>query len=195
MPEASDQPMSYRKTLAGVAVVALAMCGVLAAMGRVWWCEVGDWWPWSWDIWSCHCSQHLLDPYSLSHIQHGIAFFIILSLVRHGRLSVHSRVLIAAVAEAAWEIAENTPFIINRYREVTVSLDYFGDSIANSVSDLAMCMLGVWLVHKTSLKVGIIAFVVLEVVSVIWIRDSLLLNILMLTWPIDAIRDWQAGGH
>lgn len=172
--------------------IAIAMCVVLAMMGRVWWCKVGDWLPWSWDIWSTHCSQHLIDPYALSHIEHGIGLFVILMLARE-KLSMSSRLFIIALLEALWEIAENTPFMINRYRESTAALDYFGDSIINSLSDLTMCMSGAVLVHKTSLKIGVAAFFALELIGVLWIRDSLLLNMLMLTWPIEAIKTWQAG--
>lgn len=175
--------------LVGISIV---MCATLALMGRVWWCEAGDFLPWSWDIWSTHCSQHLVDPYALSHIEHGIGLFITLLVVRR-KLSVSSRLLIVAVLEAAWEIAENTRFMINRYREATVSLDYFGDSIANSLSDLTMCMLGALLVSKTSWKTGVAAFLGLELISVLWIRDSLLLNIVMLISPIEAVKVWQAG--
>ncbi|NNE00955.1 MAG: DUF2585 family protein [Pirellulaceae bacterium] len=162
-------------------------------MGRVWWCQAGDLVPWSWDVWTEHNSQHLVDPYSLSHVEHGIGLFLFLTLVAREKLSVHSRTLIVAVIEAIWEVAENTPAMINRYREVTISLDYFGDSILNSVSDYAMCLLGVLLARKTTWQVGVGVFVVLELISVLWIRDSLLLKILMLISPIEAIKQWQAG--
>ena len=173
--------------------IAFGTCVVLALMGRVWWCEVGDWAPWSWDVWSPHNSQHLIDPYSLSHIEHGIGLFLLLSVLGGKSLSIQSRTLIVAGVEAVWEIVENTPLMINRYREATISLDYFGDSILNSVSDYGMCLLGVLLVRKTSWKFGVAAFVALEITSVLWIRDSLILNIVMLIAPIEAIRLWQSA--
>ncbi len=176
--------------LLGIGVV---MSVTLVLLGRVWWCPVGDWTPWSFDVWSNHNSQHLFDPYSLSHIQHGIGLYLILTLLAGRWLSVSGRTLVVALVEAVWEVAENTHWIINRYREATVSLDYFGDSILNSVSDYLMCLIGVLLARKTSWPWAVGIFVALEITSILWIRDSLLLNILMLVWPIDAIKQWQSG--
>jgi len=186
------KPLTDRRVAALLAAIAGGLCVVLAGMGRIWWCEVGDLVPWSWDIWTPHNSQHLIDAYSLSHIEHGIGLFLVLTAFGGRRLSVQSRTLMVACVEAAWEVLENTSWMINRYRESTISLDYFGDSILNSVSDYGMCLLGVLLVRKAPWQVGVAAFVVLEIVSVLWIRDSLLLNILMLTVPIEAIKQWQA---
>ena len=188
------QSMTGSRTTTILIAIAAGMYLVLVLMGRVWWCESGDWLPWSWDIWSPHNSQHLVDPYSLSHVEHGVALFILLTLASRNSLSVAARAVIVACIEAAWEVAENTPMIINRYREATISLDYYGDSILNSLSDYGMCLLGVLLVRKTSIKVGIAVFVAMEIVSLLWIRDSLVLNIIMLTAPIDAIKQWQAPG-
>ena len=169
------------------------MIATLAAMGRVWWCEAGDAVPWSWDVWSQHNSQHLLDPYSLSHVQHGIAMFLLLGLVCGHKCSIEVRVLIVALFEAGWEIVENTPLVINRYREATISLEYYGDSILNSASDYAMCMLGVVIAARLNWRVSVAIFVALELISLFWIRDSLTLNVLMLVYPLDAILQWQAG--
>lgn len=191
MTNTSDS-LTSRQLASRLALIASGMCAVLALMGRVWWCESGDAAIWSWDIWSTHNSQHLIDPYSLSHIEHGIALFLLLTVFGSQRLSFESRTLIVAWIEAAWEIFENTPFVINRYREATISLDYFGDSILNSVSDYGMCLLGVLLVRSTGWKAGLATFVALELISMLWIRDSLLLNIIMLISPIDAIKQWQA---
>ena len=168
--------------------IALLMVTVLALSGRVWWCEAGDMSPWSWDVWSTHNSQHLVDPYALSHIEHGLGVFTVLTVLsglwRLPKTSVGTRSLIVATFEATWEVVENTPYMINRYREATISLDYFGDSITNSVSDYIMCLLGAFVVRKTSWKVGLAAFCALEIISLVWIRDSLLLNIVMLISPI-----------
>src|SRR5690606_16415054 len=101
----------------------------MAAMGRVWWCETGDLSLWSWDVWSQHNSQHLVDPYTLSHIEHGIAMYVLLTLLVGTRMSTFQRSIVVAVLEAAWEIAENTPWVIQRYRDTTMALDYSGDSI------------------------------------------------------------------
>lgn len=173
--------------------IAATMTTCLWAMGRVWWCEVGDWRPWSWDVWSPHNSQHLFDPYSLSHLEHGLGLFLLLNWFRHRWLTETRAIYIVAIVEAVWEVAENTPWMIERYRTATISLDYFGDSILNSLSDLAMCLIGVQIARKSPWWITFGLLLTLELVSVLWIRDSLLLNILMLTVPIDAVRQWQAG--
>lgn len=147
--------------------------------------------PWSWDIWSPHCSQHFTDPYSLSHFQHGLGLYLILSLCSRERISLATNVVIVALIEALWELAENTSFIINRYREATVSLDYFGDSIVNSTGDYLFCLLGVYVANRLSPKAVTVIFFAAEIISLVWIRDSLMINIIMLISPIDAIKDWQ----
>ncbi len=173
-------------------IVAVAMTFALAVLGRSWWCPLGDPLPWSLDIWSSHNSQHLFDAYSLTHVQHGIGIFLLLGLISKGRLSFPVRARVTAVIEAAWEFIENTPFIINRYREATISLDYYGDSIANSISDYLMCLLGLFVANRIGWKGGLLLFVILETVCLFWIRDSLLLNIIMLIAPNDFIREWQS---
>ena len=181
-----------RFTVGILLTIGMVMAVTLAFMGRVLWCEAGDWTPWSFDVWSQHNSQHLLDPYSLSHFQHGIALFLFLAWIPQRRLPLDWRIIVVAVVEAIWEVSENTPWIISRYREATVSLDYYGDSIANSVSDYGMCLAGAVLARKASWQISVSIFVTFELICVIWIRDSLLLNILMLVWPVDAVRQWQA---
>lgn len=187
-------PIDGRICTRAVAGIGVLMAINLAAMGRVWWCQLGDRVLWSWDVWSTHNSQHLIDPYSLSHIQHGIGLFLLLTLCCGKWLSTEWRILIVAAVEACWEIAENTPMVIDRYREATISLDYYGDSMLNSLSDYAMCLLGVAIAVKLHWRLSLVLFVALEVASLIWIRDSLMLNILMLLYPLDVIRQWQAGG-
>ncbi len=191
-----ETPAAWELSRRSVMVVVLIALGIVlngVLMGRVWWCEGGDLWPWSWDVWSRHCSQHLVDPYTLSHIQHGIGLYLLLTACWGRRLSLDARVVLVAVVEAVWEIAENTNWMIERYRTATISLDYSGDSIINSLGDYAACLVGVWLARHFSWRVAVALFVALELLSVLWIRDSLLLNILMLLYPIDAIRSWQAG--
>ena len=187
-----QEKLTDRKVAYALVAIAVVTCITLVLMGRVWCCEVGDYSPWSWDIWSSHNSQHLLDPYSLSHFQHGIGLLLLLQLCCGRWLSVQTCTVIVALIEAAWEIVENTSFMINRYREATISLEYFGDSIMNSMSDYGVCLLGVLLVRKTNWKLGMAVFVACEIGSVLWIRDSLMLNILMLTYPVEAIKLWQA---
>ena len=183
-----------RLSVAGVIVIAIGIVASGVLSGRVWWCEAGDLWPWAWDVWSRHCSQHLIDPYSLSHLQHGIGLYLIVTVLWRHRLNREARVLLVALVEAAWEVTENTNWMIERYRATTISLDYYGDSILNSLGDYGACIAGILLAERLPWRISVGLFVALEVISICWIRDSLLLNILMLTCPIDAIRQWQSGG-
>jgi hypothetical protein len=160
--------------------------------GRVWWCQAGDYSPWSWEVWSAHNSQHVFDPYTFTHILHGILFFWIASLI-FGKLSLAWRLLIAISVESAWEVVENTNMIIQRYREATISLDYYGDSIINSLADILSFSFGFRLAYKLRFWISFAFFVVVEIVLLLWIRDSLILNIIMLIYPLDAIKKWQTG--
>lgn len=161
--------------------------------GRVWWCEVGDYAPWSWDIWTKHNSQHVIDPYSFTHILHGILEFWLIGLVFR-RVPLAWRFVIAIFIESSWEVAENTNYVINRYREATISLDYFGDSIVNSVADIICCGLGFLIAYKLRFWRSLALFVITEIILIFWIRDSLIINIIMLIYPIEAIKLWQVGG-
>ena len=173
---------------AAVAVAALQLWN----QGRVWWCQAGDYTPWSWTVWSAHNSQHVIDPYTFTHILHGILFFWIASLL-FGKLPLAWRLLMAISVECAWEVAENTDAVIQRYREATISLDYFGDSIINSLADIASFGFGFWLAYKFRFWLSLVFFVLVEIVLLVWIRDSLILNIIMLIYPLDAIKKWQTG--
>ncbi|HEY0428948.1 MAG TPA: DUF2585 family protein [Pyrinomonadaceae bacterium] len=174
-----------------LAAIALAVLQ-LWRQGRVWWCQVGDYAPWSWTVLSAHNSQHLIDPYTFTHILHGILFFWITSLI-FGKLPLAWRLLIAISVECAWEIVENTNTVIQRYREATISLDYFGDSIINSLGDILSFSFGFWLAGKLRFWLSLGFFVVVEIILIFCIRDSLVLNIIMLIYPIEAIKRWQAG--
>jgi hypothetical protein len=160
--------------------------------GRVWWCQTGDRAPWSWEVWSPHNSQHLIDPYTFTHVLHGVMFFWIASLIFR-KLPLAWRLLIALSVESAWEVIENTDAIINRYREATISLDYFGDSIINSVGDIFSFAFGFWLAYKIRFWLSLAFFALVEIILLVWIRDSLVLNIIMLIYPIEAIKKWQLG--
>jgi hypothetical protein len=164
----------------------------LWTLGRVWWCQAGDYMPWSWNIWSPHNSQHVLDPYSFTHVLHGILEFWLLGLI-FPRVPLAWRLLMAVFIEASWEVIENTNYVINRYREATISLDYFGDSIVNSLSDTVCCAFGFLIAYKLRFWKSLALFLATEAVLIFWIRDSLLLNIVMLVYPLDAIRQWQSG--
>ncbi|MCA9170034.1 MAG: DUF2585 family protein [Planctomycetales bacterium] len=191
--ESGIQGVEYniRALLSALAIIAAVMVGTLYAQNRVWWCEAGDMLPWSFDIWSPHNSQHVIDPYSLSHLEHGLGLYVLLRLLFGKRLSYTCLVIVVAVIEASWEVIENTEAVIQRYREATISLDYSGDSIINSLGDYASCLMGVAIARRVSFRNAVIAFAVLEVISLFWIRDSLLINIVMLIYPVDAIRNWQ----
>jgi hypothetical protein len=176
-------------------VVVLALTAYqLRSQGRLWWCSCGYLLLWSGDPWSSDNSQQLLDPYSFTHMLHGIVLYWLLALVA-GRLAPLWRLWLAVSIEELWEIVENSEVVIRRYREETAALGYHGDTILNSVSDIIVCRLGFVLAGRLGTSRTVVLFLVTEVVLVFWIRDSLLLNVLMLIYPIDAIREWQAAGH
>lgn len=149
---------------------------------------------WEGNIWSSEQSQRVADPYSFSHAIHGMLFFGLLWLVAR-RLSVPVRFVGALVLEGAWEILENSPFIIDRYRAVTISLGYVGDSVLNSLSDIWFAGLGFLFAWKARPWVALLVIVIMEIGTALWVRDNLTLNIIMLTHPIDAIRNWQLAGR
>ena len=130
-------PRPYLSLPIVLAVMAtVVMAGVLALMGRIWWCKLGDAAIYVNQAWnSSHTSQHLFDPYSFTHVLHGVLFFWLAGLV-FAQLAIEWKFLIAIAAECIWEIFENSPYIIQKYRENTASLDYFGDSGANSIGDV-----------------------------------------------------------
>lgn len=165
----------------------------LKFQGRVWWCEAGDYTPWSWEIWSRHNSQHLIDPYTFTHILHGVAEFWIISLIFR-KVPLAWRLAIAVGIEGTWEVVENTNTVIQRYREATISLDYYGDSIINSLSDMTACATGFLIAYKIRFWGSLALFLLTEIILILWIRDSLLINILMLFYPIEALKVWQSGG-
>jgi len=181
----------------GVAVAALGvvlgMAVWLRAMGRDLWCREGGLSPWSWDIWSPHNSQHLLDPYSFTHMQHGLVVFAILWLLFRGRRASLS-LLLALSAEAAWEVFENTNFVIDSYRESTIALNYYGDSVLNSVADVVAFVLGYCAAAVLPGRVSVTIFLATEAALVWAIRDSLILNVVMLVYPLEAIKAWQMAG-
>ncbi len=146
---------------------------------------------WSGDIWSDQNSQQIADPYSFTHVIHGILFYGILWLLLGRRMSVSSRLLMAVFIEASWEILENSPLIINRYRAVTISLGYYGDTILNSLADILCMGPGFLLAWWLPVRVTVIGTIATELILLWWIRDNLTLNIIMLIHPIEAIKNWQ----
>jgi hypothetical protein len=183
-----------RRLVFGVLGVVLVTVGVEAWMGRLWLGPDGRFGWLELDIWSSSQSQRVLDPYTFSHILHGLLFYAFLWLVAR-KQPISARFLAAVALEAAWEILENSPVIIDRYRAVTIAQGYIGDSILNSVSDIVMAGIGFVLAWRMSLVKSIAFVVTTELVLLALIRDNLTLNILMLVWPLDAVRAWQMVGH
>jgi hypothetical protein len=178
------------------ALAALAVLGAAALLlrwqGRSWACACGRLLFWTGEAWGADTSQHLFDPYSFTHVLHGVVFCGLLALAAP-RVSWAWRLWLAVLAEAAWEVIENTEFVINRYREATAALGYTGDTIVNSLGDVAACALGFLAARRLGPLRSAALFVLVEVVLLITIRDSLLLNVLLLLYPLEGVREWQAG--
>ncbi len=172
-------------------VVVLAVTAIqLRNQGRSWWCSCGQFFLWAGDIWSAHNSQHLFDPYSFTHILHGFVFCGLLACVMP-RLQPVWRLWLALSIEALWEAIENSAFVIQRYRETTAALGYQGDTIANSLGDALSCGVGFMIARRLGLRRSLLFFAATEALLLVFIRDSLMLNILMLVYPIEAIKAWQ----
>jgi len=190
--EKTEPVRSIWPWLAAAGVIVL-MIFALRSQGRIWWCKWGDIALYVHQAWnSTHTSQHLFDPYSFTHVLHGVLFFWLAGLLFY-KLSLNWQFLIAIAAEAGWEVLENSAYIIERYRQNTASLDYFGDSVMNSVGDVAACAVGFCVAAAVGKWRSLIFFFVVELVLLLWIRDGLLLNILMLIYPLDAVKSWQTG--
>jgi hypothetical protein len=173
------------------AAVLVSMTVILRFQERIWWCKLGDYAIYINEAWnSPHTSQHFLDPYTFTHILHGILFFWLASLIFY-KLPPAWRFFIAIFVESAWEVLENSGYIIEKYRENTAALDYFGDSVSNSIGDVLACAVGFFIAHKLGWRRSIVFFILVEIILIFWIRDSLLINIIMLIHPFEAIKTWQ----
>jgi len=156
----------------------------------MWICACGTVRAWAGQICSADNSQHFLDPYSFTHVLHGFLFFWLITLL-FSRLRAGWQLTLAVAFEVAWEAFENTRFIIDRYRSETAALGYTGDTIVNSLGDTLCCLVGFIIARQLGWRRALIVFALLELILIVWIRDSLLLEILMLVTPIDAIKAVQ----
>jgi hypothetical protein len=187
--------ISVKNTILIVIGLLILHAVILLAMGQVPICECGFVKFWHGATGTSEGSQHISDWYTFSHIIHGFVFYFILWLINKKlKLPFGTLLIIAVLVEAGWEIFENTDFIINRYREVTISLDYYGDSVINSVSDIVWMVVGFIAARKFPLWLSIALIIAMEAFVGYYIRDNLTLNIIMLIYPLDAIREWQMGG-
>lgn len=191
------------------AALVVLMIDGMKLEGQPWRCACGTMQPWVGDVWTEHCSQHPLDPYSVTHFSHGLIFYWMFTglaavwerwrgnapgqMDRGGRseTGVGWRLCASVALAAGWEVLENSPFIINRFRESTMSLNYLGDSVTNSVFDVLCCIAGFWVARWIGLWKTAAIFLLSEIALVILIRDSLVLSTFMLVWPVEWIKQWQ----
>jgi hypothetical protein len=199
------QPMTAlnaRRSLPLWACIALSMAVpalaaiMLLAMGRAPYYPSGPITLWYGNAWGPQNSQQFADPYTFTHVTHGVLLYGLLYLVAR-RLPVRARGALAVAMESAWEVFENTDMVINRYRAATMALGYYGDSVINSMGDILACALGFLIAAHLPARASIAMVFVLELTLTLWIHDSLLLNVVMLIYPIAAVKTWQlraAGG-
>jgi hypothetical protein len=184
--------LSRAQTALIVAGIILAAALALYLMGHPLICKCGYVKLWHFDVQSAENSQHLFDWYTPSHIIHGFIFYWLLWLLsRRMPMLFGLRLVLAVAIEASWEVIENTDFVINHYREMTISLDYYGDSVINSVSDILVMVLGYFMAARLPVWLTVTIAIALELFVGAMIRDNLTLNVLSFVWPLDAVLDWQ----
>ena len=175
-------------------VIVLLMIILLRAQGRLLLCACGQFEIWTSDTCSANNSQQLLDPYSFTHVLHGLLFFLLIALAFR-RMAPGWQLLLALFVEAIWEVFENSSFVIDRYRTATAALGYQGDTVVNSFGDLACAMAGFLVAQHLGVWRSLMLFLFVELILIFLIHDSLLLQILMLVRPVEAIKLWQACGQ
>lgn len=190
--------LPHRRAAVAAVVLAAYAAFILYAMQRPPICTCGTVKLWHGAVESAENSQHIADWYTFSHITHGFIFYLGAHLLwRRWKLfegaPTRWALPIAVAIEATWEFLENSPMIIERYRSVTVSFGYAGDSIVNSVADIGWMSLGFWIAAKLPWQATLAIAIGFELMTLALIRDNLTLNVLMLVWPVDAIKLWQAG--
>lgn len=178
-------------TWSAIAATLLFTIGWLANNSSVWWSHANAA-IWSSDIWSRANSQHPLDPYTLTHTMHGVLCFWITSLLAK-RLPLSRQFLFALIFACGWELVENSSMFVERFRIVTAASEYVGDALVNSITDIAACSFGFYLASRMKYSASVSLFLIVEVLTAIWVRDNMALNVLMLLFPIDSVRYWQIG--
>lgn len=178
--------------IGAIALILATTAAILHSLGRVFFCTCGRVRIWAGGVHTPDNSQQLSDWYSFSHVIHGMIFFGLLWLAARS-VPLLWRLVIAVVVECGWEILENSPIIIDRYRAATIAIGYTGDSILNSLSDVAMMALGFLIAARLPWLWTLGLALAMELITLALIRDNLTLNVLMLAWPAEAVRDWQAG--
>jgi hypothetical protein len=195
---AVNRLLPHSRALFATFALVVAAAAILLAMGRNPICACGTVKLWHGVVQSSENSQHITDWYSPSHFTHGLIMYFVAWLLwsklrLFGGRPARWALPIAVFVEAAWEVVENTPMVIDRYRAVTVSWGYSGDSVVNSVSDIGWMVIGFLVASRIPAKYSVALGILLELLTLYTIRDNLTLNVVMLFWPIEAIRQWQAG--
>ena len=188
----ADRRLPWQSLVLAAAVIAAAAVTLLL-MGREPISKSGRIMLWTGEVNSSENSQHIADWYSFSHVIHGIAFYALFRLASRRKWSVGACLVAAVAFESAWEIFENTPFTIERYRTATIALSYYGDSVLNSVCDILCCIGGFFLARYLPVWASIALVIAMEVGVAMVIRDNLTLNIIMFLYPVEWIKAWQSG--
>jgi hypothetical protein len=198
MTDRADSLLPHRGAWILAFLIAALAIAILFAMGRTPICECGVVRLWTGAVNSPENSQQLSDWYTFSHIIHGMIFYAFGYLLwkkwrLFGGKAMPWAFAIAVALEAGWELLENSPLIIERYRSVTANFGYSGDSVINSAADIVWMSLGFWIAARLPWKATLALAIGFELLVLAVIRDNLTLNVLMLVWPIEAIREWQAA--